>query len=298
MASPSNVTHGKFANIYRLRPSGFVGVGLNDATWGAGYSGGGSSAYFEVQIDAAGTPDTFQWRKDGGAWTTGVAITGAAQTLSDSQAITFAATTGHVVGDEWTICNLDTEACSESGVEAQITDAGKRIINPNATVIFTDSGAEKVLTVNYTSGLASFTGNVTVVTVSGNNGYIRQDQLEHVAYGYSWAADPGLDLAESSAFQQKWKTYVPGQAGVTGSFESYMVASVSGFDAIEAAADGTQKYFFIELYNYDPDGDQTGDRMLIWATMSGFGTSAGIGDVIKETLNWQAHGPVSFTANS
>ena len=106
MASPSTPTHGKYGAIWRLRPSGFNGDGLNDVTWGTGFSGGGTSGYFEAEIDAEGTPDTFQWRKNGGAYTTGVAITGAAQTLSDSQTITFGATTGHTSGDKCAIGNF------------------------------------------------------------------------------------------------------------------------------------------------------------------------------------------------
>ena len=65
MASPTSPTHGKLAAIYRLRPNGFKGNGLNDVTWGTGYSGGGTSGYFEVVIDGTGTPDTFKWRQLG-----------------------------------------------------------------------------------------------------------------------------------------------------------------------------------------------------------------------------------------
>ncbi len=71
-------THGKRANVFSLRLNGFKGTGLNDATWGAAFSGA-ASAYYEVEIDAVGAPDTFRWRKNGGGWTTGVSITGAAQ---------------------------------------------------------------------------------------------------------------------------------------------------------------------------------------------------------------------------
>ncbi|MCE5309632.1 MAG: hypothetical protein LLG20_18515 [Acidobacteriales bacterium] len=75
---------------------------LNDAVSGGTYTGTASTT-FTVQIDAAGTPDTFKWRKSGGAWTAGVAITGATQTLSDGVTVRFYATTGHAVGDAWTI---------------------------------------------------------------------------------------------------------------------------------------------------------------------------------------------------
>jgi hypothetical protein len=80
----------------------FTGTGLDDLTAGSTYTGDTNGNY-EVEIDATGTPDTFKWRKDAGAYTTGVAITGAAQTLAEGVTVTFAATTGHTLGDKWDI---------------------------------------------------------------------------------------------------------------------------------------------------------------------------------------------------
>ncbi len=80
----------------------FSGTGLNDATSGGTYSATAVSTY-TIVIDATGTPDTFKWKLGSGAYTPGVAITGAAQTLSNSVTITFAATTGHTLNDQWTI---------------------------------------------------------------------------------------------------------------------------------------------------------------------------------------------------
>ena len=160
-------THGKLANVFSMRPNGFKGTGLNDVTWGVAFSGA-ASAYYEVEIDAVGTPDTFRWRKNGGGWTTGVAITGAAQTLDEGQTIAFGATTGHTLGDSWTIGNLKDEPCTEVGATAQITDATKRLLNPNTTVTFTDSGAANLLRIDYAAGKAYFDANVAVVTVTGN----------------------------------------------------------------------------------------------------------------------------------
>ena len=80
----------------------FTGSGLDDATSGGTYTGEEVKEYV-VEIDATGTPDTFQWSNDGGVTfeATGVAITGAAQTLEDGVQITFAATTGHTLNDQW-----------------------------------------------------------------------------------------------------------------------------------------------------------------------------------------------------
>lgn len=75
---------------------------LNDAAISGAYTGA-ENAVFEVEIDAEGAPDTFRWRKDAGAWTSGVAITGAAQLLSDGVNISFVATTGHSYSYKWTV---------------------------------------------------------------------------------------------------------------------------------------------------------------------------------------------------
>ncbi len=77
-------------------------AGLDDATSGGTFTNS-PDVVFTVEIDATGAPDTFKWKKGDGAYTTGVSITGSAQTLSDGVTITFAATTGHTLGDVWTI---------------------------------------------------------------------------------------------------------------------------------------------------------------------------------------------------
>lgn len=80
----------------------FTGGGLNDLTSGGTYTGEKKDVY-EVEIDATGTPDTYKWRKNGGAYTSGVSITVSPQTLSDGVTVTFGATTGHTLGNKWTI---------------------------------------------------------------------------------------------------------------------------------------------------------------------------------------------------
>ncbi len=81
----------------------FTGTGLDDATFTGHYEGTTTNKTFYVKIDATGTPDTFSWSKDNFATTeaTGVAITGADQTLEDNISVFFNATTGHTVGDIW-----------------------------------------------------------------------------------------------------------------------------------------------------------------------------------------------------
>jgi hypothetical protein len=89
------------ANLDTFIAKVFTGTGINDCTISGPYVSSTSST-FSVEIDATGTPDTFKWRKDAGAWTAGVAITGDLQTLQDGVAVTFAVTTGHTLADLWT----------------------------------------------------------------------------------------------------------------------------------------------------------------------------------------------------
>jgi len=297
MSSPSVPVHGKTAAIYRMRPNGFKGDGLNDASWGTGYNGV-ASAYFEVVIQTEGTPDQFKWRKDGGAWTENVAITGAAQTLSDGQTITFAATTGHTANDQWVIGNLKDEACTESGVEAQITDSAKLLLNANAVPIFTDSGGKNVIEKQLVLGKAIFDGNVTTVTVTGNNGYIVRSALELVAYSFDWHFTAGVDLAVIPRHQKQWKEKLPGQAEASGGAESYFIGGSSFFDALKEAAEGGDKYFLLELYTYEPDGDQTGDHFAVWAAIKGADINAPVNEVMKEPITFEFHGIPKFVANT
>ncbi len=78
--------------------------GLNDVTSGGSWTTiAPGNHLFDIRISATGTPDRFTWAKDGGAASAPVAITGAAQTLSDGVTVTFAATTGHTLADGWGI---------------------------------------------------------------------------------------------------------------------------------------------------------------------------------------------------
>lgn len=297
MPSPSTPTHGKLAAIWRHRPGGFVGAGLNDASWGTGFSGA-TSAYFEVVIDAESAPDTFKWRKDGGGWTTGVAITGAAQTLSDGQQITFGATTGHTLNDSWCIGNLKDEACTESGSEAQITDSGKRVLNPNSPPTFTDAGGENVLVLDYSCGRADFSANVGAVTVDGNDGYIPAAALEKMGYLFEWEFTAAVKFADASRMGQQWEESLPGPASFGGSAGAYYIGCDTFFAELEDAVDASRTHTLLELFNYDPDQDGTGDHWVCWAGMEGLNVSAPIGDTVKEKITFKGDGRPGFVANS
>ncbi|MHB8772960.1 MAG: hypothetical protein ACYC7J_18350 [Syntrophales bacterium] len=301
MASPTEPTHGKLAALYVLRPNGFSGAGLNDLTFGSGFNGA-ASAYYEVVIDGVGTGvagvDEFKWRKNGGAWTEHVDITGAAQLLDEGQQITFAATTGHTAADQWVIGNLKDEPTTEAGADAQITAAARRFLNPNVPPTWTDSGGAAVDRVNFTNGLATFNGNVAAVTVTGNNGYIPAAALQKVGYLVDWSLQLTLDMADCSRCGLHWKESLPGQAGGSGSANAWFVATETLLNNLQEAIAAGDKYFLLQLFNYDPDQDQTGDHIVAWVTFTSFSPQGGISAVVKETVNFQVQGAVSFTPNA
>ena len=86
----------------------YKGVGLNDLTDNNTYTGSDDIRY-EIQVDGVAGTNTFQWREFNvstgvtGAYTSGVAMTGSAQTLSNGLQITWGSTTGHTLNDEWVI---------------------------------------------------------------------------------------------------------------------------------------------------------------------------------------------------
>ena len=301
MASPTTPTHGKLAALYVLRPNGFSGSGLNDFTWGTGATNA-ATAFYEVLIDGelsgGGGADTFKWRKNGGGWTATVDITGAAQTLDETQTLTFAATTGHTADDQWTIGNFTSEGTSESTNTAQITTVANRRINPNSPPTWTDDGGETVLTTNFTNGTAVFTDTVGTVTVGGNNGFIRDAALQKVAYCVDWTYDLTLDMADMSRMGQQWKDSLPGQAGGSGSMGGYFIGTETLYSCLSESIGAGDKYFLVEFFNVDTDQDQTGDHTIAWVTFDGFSPQVDIGSVVQEQVSFVIQGQISFTANA
>lgn len=88
-----------------ITPARWQGGTLHDMTLEGTYTGT-SVLNVVIEIDAAGTPDTFKASFDGGVTfpvTTEDIVAGPiALTGSDGLTVTFAATTGHAVGDKWT----------------------------------------------------------------------------------------------------------------------------------------------------------------------------------------------------
>jgi hypothetical protein len=79
----------------------FSGTGVNDLTFSGDFYTDANQIV--VRIDGVG-PDTFSWGFFAGTpQASGVAITGAAQYLAMGLSAKFAATTGHVLNDSWTL---------------------------------------------------------------------------------------------------------------------------------------------------------------------------------------------------
>ena len=106
-------------NYGNADPAVFVGTGLNDAmSGGSSTTLAGASHTYAVTISATGTPDHFTWTVDGGSSSAPTAITGVPRRLSSNGVtITFAATTGHTLADQWTIQLDPTPAFESTGIQ-------------------------------------------------------------------------------------------------------------------------------------------------------------------------------------
>ncbi len=220
------VNHGKNAAVYRLLLEGYkpatYGSGLNDLTWGPSDTETDSS-YFEVVIDSelGGTAgvDTFKWRENGGGFTSGVDITGASQALAGANMnanITFAATTGHALNDQWSQGNFKDEPTTVSTNDAQITDATNRLINPNATLVVTPSNAVSLKSIDFATGTFHFDGAPGVTTITGDDGFVLQSGLTQIGFMTDWSMDLSLDSHDLTAFQDDWAVMSGGIARGTG----------------------------------------------------------------------------------
>lgn len=168
-------------NPYIMSAAVFTGAGLNDATAGGTYTSTATHTY-TVIIDATGTPDTFKWKKDSGSFTTGVAITGSAQTLVDGVTIAFAATTGHTLNDQWVITVTVYTAAPDlllhhyegSTPRNYVLISGKLFRINSAALTVTDATAftSGVLTHGVTAGsrawMTNSTDNLKYTTISGS----------------------------------------------------------------------------------------------------------------------------------
>ncbi len=292
---------GLHASIFRYRTGGFKGSGLNDLTWGTGYNGV-ATGYFEVVIDGKGTGiggvDEFKWRKNGGAWTEHVDITGSAQTLSDTQTVTFAATTGHTAGTQWMNGNLAAEGTTESTSTAQITTANYRLCFPKK-LTWTDSGGKTIIQTEYANGKGYFSGNVGTVTVAGNNSFVIPSALDQVAYCLGWNLNINVKMLDTTSCGDKWTNSIADTASFSGSIQKHLIASRTFFEDLKAGVTDTSKaLFLLELYFYDSAQDQTGDKYRAWVNFDNLTATASLGAVASEAITFKGYGLPSIIAST
>lgn len=187
-----------YASMTQVSEASAIGPpsGVDDLTSGGAYSGSVSDIFY-VEIDSVGSPDTFKWRRrNSGSWTSGVSITGAAQTLADGVTVTFGSTTGHTSGSEWQIF-----AGYGGCLNVTITDPvyrqrhGEPAFNVKP-LISVDSNFTNNLFVKYASGeivgngMPGFSGQTNTVPTT-NSPYSKTLMLSG---GYDTSA---LDLGQS-----------------------------------------------------------------------------------------------------
>lgn len=135
-------------NTYLYQYTGVVGAatmvaggGLNDATSGGTYTRQAVITYL-ITIDSVGVTDTFIWSASDGSSGGSTAMTGLAQNLSNGVTVTFAATTGHTLADQWQIIatfssGIQMSLTGGSNFEYQIGDLGN--VHNGTRVLISDN---------------------------------------------------------------------------------------------------------------------------------------------------------------
>ncbi len=170
----------------------FTGVGLDDAVFSGTFIGS-TNEVITVSIDGNGTPDTFEWFLNGVSQANGVAITGAAQALSNGISITFSATTGHTSGDDWRVGNgfgaVEYAATSFTGTFQQYETVTGSLSGATATLGYDRSVSSQVILTNISAGGFEF-GDVLTGGTSGAVATITA--LTGINDTFDWSDDGGV----------------------------------------------------------------------------------------------------------
>lgn len=125
------INHGQVKSVQQASLGAAVhsGTGTDDVTFSGNYNGTITDDYV-VEIDAAGTPGTFKWSRNGGTSfaATGIVPTGSPQLLENGIYVTVPASTARVLGDTW------TSAVTAFAVELEGLTANSNAYSPNAIV--------------------------------------------------------------------------------------------------------------------------------------------------------------------
>jgi hypothetical protein len=132
---------------------------------------------YDVEVDGTSNPNTFKWRVNGGTYTTGVAMTGSAQTLANGVTFQFKNITGHTLGDlyEFTTVGYFFGSCRALGTPIELaTPTGATVRLTNNTIYSNgDVTVEK-------GGSACGAGDRIY---SRNNIYVNASQYGQEAFG-------------------------------------------------------------------------------------------------------------------
>jgi len=227
----------------------FTGAGLNDATFGGTYVGSTVLSTYEVEIDATGTPDTFKWRKDAGGYTTGVAITGSAQTLAEGVTITFAATTGHTLGNKWivNVAPSGTKWLVVGGLGAGTTFVIKALQDGQTTPIQVSSQA------TVSAGVCSFLlFNNYLYYTDGNKAWRKWDGLDDTASGFTTITKYGIQHKSKAIYLNDVTNNKPHRFWVSNTGTPETVPAANSFDvgestdALVAGIDQTERCILIK----------------------------------------------------
>ncbi len=101
---------------------------------------------------------------------------------------------------------MTDELTTEAGATAQITDTAKRMISPNHTQTWTDSGGKVVIHTDFLNGIATFNGNVGTVTVTGS--YIPAANIVEIGQIYGWKLDINIDIRDATCLGDSAKVKV------------------------------------------------------------------------------------------
>jgi len=168
----------------------FTGVaGHDDIDTGGTYTGTATKT-FRVQIDAAGTTDTFKWSEDSGTtWkSTGIPLLIGTIYLSYGITLTCTAKTGHTVGDYW---DFTVYAWAGSPIE--------QVVNLSSIPVSSDAQVTGRKLYRTTAGGATF---YWLATINDNTTTTFVDNIPDIALGAEMEEDH--DLAPKGKFSAWW----------------------------------------------------------------------------------------------
>lgn len=158
------------------------GTGTDDLTVSGNYNGTITDDYV-VEIDAGGTPGTFQWSNDGGSTqqATGVVPTGSPQLLENGIYVQIPTGTNHDLGDTWTI-PVEAFAVELEGLTADSTAYGPGAI-VGTTLPFRDTAPAIYGQVNAASGVSETPPSRLYLDTT--DGFVQGDEIvvEQAVFG-------------------------------------------------------------------------------------------------------------------